>query len=633
MFSFRLTFFVHCYYYNICIIYYHLFVPPVRSFDGPAGTMTNEKMRIGTATRNLDEYKVNCLHQFTKKELNVYAVAQWNYRVNKTEVTENEALKSSIQLFIYQKLLLTSAENMSVALSMNYEDLLPLVYFMYDRGICQLNLDEYKTTIMLKRQLITTINELAVCEYRKTNHLCDIKADEINVIMIKSSDAAELKYYWKAWHNHTSFAVKNIYMKYIEMLNYMAQLNNFPNEIDYYMEPYLYNQGQLNVDQMYEGIRPLYLHVYTHVRKILREKFGIATVSANGPIPVHLLGSVLGQPWTKLIPFILQELVLHENNRKNSKTPKRLFDQANRFFVSIGMGCVPKRVWSHSVFIENKNFSNIVPLSWDMYANNDYRIIMDFQDTVENVYTMHKQLVLVHYFAAYKRQPIAYQQTSDPAFVYGLINALTLSVRYQDFIDRYNDSASSRHIYLLRLAMEKVTVLPFAYAADVWQSDTSTRFFAPKRMNSLWWSKRLKYEGVVSPISKDMDKSTNPNYKPFDPSMAYAEVIELPHIKDFLGPIIEFQLFKALCTICGEYKSKHAKTKHLYECNLRGYKKVGKIIKSVMSRGSSTKWQFLFETIVGHQRIEIEPLLEYFQPLHNHLVKINNKTNENIGWT
>lgn len=218
------------------------------------------------------------------------------------------------------------------------------------------------------------------------------------------------------------------------------------------------------------------------------------------------------------------------------------------------------------------------------------------------------------------------------AFVYGVINALTLSVRYQDFIDRYNDSANSRSVYLLRLAMEKVAVLPFAYATDVWQSDACSSSFAPKRMNDHWWSKRLKYEGVVSPISKDMDKCTNPNYKPFDPSAAYAEMIELPHIKDFLGPIIEFQVFKALCTICGEYKSKHSKTKHLYECNLRGYKKVGRIIKSVMASGSSTKWQYLFETIVGHQRIEIEPLLEYFRPLHNHLLKINQETNEHIGW-
>jgi len=43
-----------------------------------------------------------------------------------------------------------------------------------------------------------------------------------------------------------------------------------------------------------------------------------------------------------------------------------------------------------------------------------FRIKMDFQDTVEDVYTLHKQLALVHYFATYKKQPIAYQHTPDP---------------------------------------------------------------------------------------------------------------------------------------------------------------------------------------------------------------------------
>jgi len=55
-------------------------------------------------------------------------------------------------------------------------------------------------------------------------------------------------------------------------------------------------------------------------------------------------------------------------------------------------------------------------------------------------------------------------------------------------------------------------------------------------------------------------------------------------------------------------------------------------LRSVMASGSSTEWKFLFETIVGHRRVEIEPLLEYFQPLHNHLLKTNQETNEHIGW-
>lgn len=41
---------------------------------------------------------------------------------------------------------------------------------------------------------------------------------------------------------------------------------------------------------MYETVKPLYLQLYTRVRKVLRDKFGTAAVPSKGPVPVHLLG-------------------------------------------------------------------------------------------------------------------------------------------------------------------------------------------------------------------------------------------------------------------------------------------------------------------------------------------------------
>lgn len=38
---------------------------------------------------------------------------------------------------------------------------------------------------------------------------------------------------------------------------------------------------------------------------------------------------------------------------------------------------------------------------------------MCLRDTADDVYTMHKQLGLVHYFSAYKKQPIAFQYIPD----------------------------------------------------------------------------------------------------------------------------------------------------------------------------------------------------------------------------
>lgn len=44
--------------------------------------------------------------------------------------------------------------------------------------------------------------------------------------MVNSTDTAELKYYWKAWHTYTGFGVKTTYMKYIGVLDRMAKLNS-----------------------------------------------------------------------------------------------------------------------------------------------------------------------------------------------------------------------------------------------------------------------------------------------------------------------------------------------------------------------------------------------------------------------
>lgn len=143
------------------------------------------------------------------------------------------------------------------------------------------------------------------------------------------------------------------------------------------------------------------------------------------------------------------------------------------------------------------------------------------------------------------------------AFAEGMLNALTLSVRYQDFIDRHNDSATSRRVYLLRMASKKVAILPFVYAAGLWHSNVFGALSAPKRMNDCWWGKRylllvgkrpldgrfknvsskktfffrLKYEGVVPPINRGKDKCAKSNYKPFDPAASYNMLTELPHIR------------------------------------------------------------------------------------------------------
>lgn len=73
------------------------------------------------------------------------------------------------------------------------------------------------------------------------------------------------------------------------------------------MKPFLYEDCHSNADQMYEGIRPLYEQLFTHVRKVLRAKFGSDAVSADGPVPAHLLGELtnaLVWLWLRITLFV-----------------------------------------------------------------------------------------------------------------------------------------------------------------------------------------------------------------------------------------------------------------------------------------------------------------------------------------
>lgn len=67
-------------------------------------------------------------------------------------------IQSSIRLFLYQKLLIKSAKNLTLAFGLNSEELLPSVYFIRNRGICQLDVCDYRSVRLLISFKLSTMN-------------------------------------------------------------------------------------------------------------------------------------------------------------------------------------------------------------------------------------------------------------------------------------------------------------------------------------------------------------------------------------------------------------------------------------------------------------------------------------------
>lgn len=123
-----------------------------------------------------------------------------------------------------------------------------------------------------------------------------------------------------------------------------------------------------------------------------------------------------------------------------------------------------------------------------VYDENNIFFFLIFLFVVVFVFVFFDRFFLQRLIIRFPRPP---PTSAETAFVDGMLNALTLSVRYRDFVDRFNDSAHSRRGFLLHTAVEKVAVMPFAYAAGTWHSSVFSGHFTPKkRMNDFWWSKR-----------------------------------------------------------------------------------------------------------------------------------------------
>lgn len=54
--------------------------------------------------------------------------------------------------------------------------------------------------------------------------------------------------------------------------------------------------------------------------------------------------------------------------------------------------------------------------------------------------------------------------------------------------------------------------------------------------------------------------------------------------------------------------------------------------RKTLSMGSSTNWPYQLEMLTGTPNFDVGPMLEYFDPLYQFLVKFNRENGIHVGW-
>ncbi|KAF7991815.1 hypothetical protein HCN44_010616 [Aphidius gifuensis] len=566
---------------------------------------------------------------------NKLTVAAWNYASNLTDENLANQLKISSDFAEYIREMYKEVSQFPWK-NINNFDINRKFSKLASPGSAALSKEKY----MEYQEIITGMENLystaKVCDYNEFDN-CNLNLEpEITEIMMTSREPERLKHLWKSWRDASGKKMKNDYIKYIELSNEIARLNNYTDMAAYWMKEYETDNFPDQIELLWQQIKPLYLQIHAYVRRQLLNKYGTNVLSKDGPIPAHLLGNMWAQTWNniadfttpypgKKLPDVTEEMI------KQGYDEIKIFKIAEDFFTSLNLTPMPDTFWNNSILKKPDNVDLICHASaWDFYDSNDFRIKQCTRINMEDLLTAHHEMGHIEYFLQYKNQPIMYKEGANPGFHEAVGDTISLSASTPEHLKEIgllNDTSSDQEAFINHLylkGLDKIVFLPFAYMMDKWRWNVFQGKTKPDKYNDDWWKLALEYQGIVPPVERSSDD--------FDPGAKYHIVASVEYIRYFVSFVVQFQFHKALCIEAEQYDPENPLSKPLSQCNIYGNKKAGKLFSDMLSLGSSVPWQDAMEKITGQRQMDASGLLEYFKPLSDMLEAENLKNNEYIGW-
>lgn len=459
---------------------------------------------------------------------------------------------------------------------------------------------------------------------RNPDDCLDITA--IGRIMAESRDPKELQDLWVGWHK-VGAPMRDRYSRFVDLSNQGAREMGFKDtgamwRAGYDMPP---DQFSAEIERLWQQVRPLYLSLYTYVRAKLSQHYGPGLVPPNGPIPADLLGNPWAQEWGNVFSL----MGLPENSRGYDLTKlleaknldsKGMVRYGENFYKSLGFAPLPPTFWERSLFTKPRDRDVVCHASaWDIDNQDDLRVKMCIQIRDEDFVTIHHELGHNFYQRAYKAQPFLFENGANDGFHEAIGDTIALAVT-PDYLKEIGlldtvPSADSDIPLLLRQALDKVAFLPFGLLIDQWRWKVFSGEVKPADYNKSWWELRLKYQGVVPPVTR--------SEADFDPGAKYHVAANVPYMRYFLARILQFQFYRAMCQASGY-------TGPLNRCTFYQSKEAGAKLNKMLEMGTSKPWPDELEALTGQRQMDAGAMLDYFAPLKQWLDEQNKGLKQ--GW-
>ncbi|XP_074835263.1 angiotensin-converting enzyme [Carettochelys insculpta] len=556
---------------------------------------------------------------------NAYTEASWVYNTNITDHNKQIMLEKNLEMSAH-----TLAHGMQ-ARQFDYSDfqdqsvkrILKKLSDIERAILPELELKEYNSILS---DMETTYSVAKVC---KGQDKCYPLDPDLTDILAKSRDYDELLFCWKGWRDASGQKIRSKYKRYVELSNKAARLNGHTDNGAFWRSLYETPTFETDLERLYQQLQPLYLNLHAYVRRALYNKYGPEHINLQGPIPAHLLGNMWAQSWSNVFDLVMPypnatKVDATPAMQKQGWTPRRMFEESDKFFTSLGLIPMPAEFWNKSM-IEKPAGREVVchASAWDFYNRKDFRIKQCTVVNMDDLITVHHEMGHVQYFLQYKEQPISFRDGANPGFHEAIGDVMALSVSTPKhlhsigLLDLVEDNSESDINYLMSIALDKIAFLPFGYLMDQWRWKVFDGRIKEDEYNQQWWNLRLKYQGLCPPVPRSEED--------FDPGAKFHIPANVPYVRYFVSFVIQFQFHQVLCKAAGDMGP-------LHKCDIYQSKEAGTLLANAMKLGYSKPWPEAMQLITGQPNMSADALMTYFKPLTDWLIAENAKTGETLGW-
>jgi peptidyl-dipeptidase A len=438
-----------------------------------------------------------------------------------------------------------------------------------------------------------------------------IGTNEIDTILRDSKDLAQRRKVWEV-SKQIGPALKSQLVELRDLRNRTARELGYSSFFHLQVADYGMTVAEMMqlMDKTVADLKPMYEELHKYARRTLAQRYKQPIPAER--IPAHWIGNRWAQEW----PGMAEGINLDPYFKGRSK--EWIVEQAEKFYVSVGMPSLPKSFWEKSDLYAlpagSTRKKNTHASAWHIDRDRDVRSLMSVTPDFYWFSTAHHELGHIYYYLAYTNDkvPPILREGANRAFHEAVGDLVAIAAKQEPYLRQIGVLPFTAKIdplqYLLDDAFQEIVFLPWSAGAMThFEHDLYEKNLPPDQFNRRWWDLVSQYQKVEPPA---------PRGEQFCDACTKTHIIDDPaQYYDYaMAFLIKFQLH--------DHIARKILKQDPHSCNYYGNKEVGAWLNEILSLGATTDWRTLMKEKTGED-ISSRAILEYFKPVEAHLRKLN----------